>query len=282
MTTHEAIHDYYLHQNRNIVNYLELCLIHPDAELVHELRLSIKKLRAFHKLAEHLSPGGSDEYIRIKQRVRKLFKVAGQLRDTQVQIELIARYSEQTGIQYPEFDMWLKKREQKQIQQFSKKPQQVVPEATAQSSHQEIGALLALAEEETILSCATEVLSGLYSTAKNLSNVDIKESNLHLIRTISKQMKYILHIMAHSYPEFKFKEMSVDSLREIETVAGNWHDNLVRVELLERFLGKTKPIDDTEKFKYQKLYNSCKSELDITYHETFRIVRREFNPEFQD
>jgi CHAD domain-containing protein len=263
-----------LHQHRNIVNYLELCLNHPEAELVHELRLSIKKLRALHKLAEHLSVNTIDEHIHIKSRVRQLYKVAGKLRDTQVQIELLARFEDQTGIRYPEFDKWLKTREKKQIQRFGKKPKQVAPQATALSTHQKIGDLLALTDDETILSSAADVLSGIYSTAQDLSAGNMNERKLHRIRTITKQMRYIINIMAHSYRDFKFDEISIESLREIEAVAGNWHDNLVRIELLDKFLSKVKPDDDSGKFKYQKIGYACKSELDIAYNEAILIVHK--------
>jgi len=282
LAAHESIHEYYLHQHRNIENYLELCLNHPDIELVHELRLSIKKLRAFHKLAEHLNLNDIDEHIHIKRRVRKLYEVAGQLRDTQVQIHLLSTFEEQTCVLYPEFSKWLHKREQKQIARFSKKPQQIVPQATAQSTHQKIGDLLALANDETILSGAGKVLTGLYFNARALCEGNMNNLSLHRIRTITKRMKYIFNIMAHSYPDFKFNQVSVESLRDIEVAAGCWHDNLVRVELLEKFVGKMKFTDETDKFKYQKLNNACISELDISFSETTGIVRKALLPESQD
>lgn len=276
MAAHETIHEYYLHQHRNIENYLELCLIHPEEELVHELRLCIKKLRAFHKLAEHLNLNNIDEHIHIKQRVRKLYDIAGQLRDTQVQIQMLVRFEEQTGIAYPEFKGWLLRREKKQISRFSKKPQQLVPQATAESTHQKIGNLLAQANDETILNGAAIVLSGLYAASRELASGNMSSTDLHRIRTITKRMKYIFNIMVHSYPDFKFEQVSVEALREIEVKAGNWHDNLVRVELLMRFLEKQKRSVDSEKFKYQKFLYACNAELDFSFNGTSQIVRTAF------
>ncbi len=274
MPAHESIHEYYLHQHRNIENYLELCLIHPEIELVHELRLSIKKLRAFHKLAEHLFLNNTDEHIHIKNRVRKLFVVAGKLRDTQVQIQMLTLFEEQTGIDYTDFRKWLQRLESKQILRFNKKPQQVIPHAMAQSTHQKIGNQLALADNETILDGAGKVLEELLLNAQNLASGNMNDRNLHRLRTITKRMKYILNIIHHSYPDYTFIAVPVESLREIEAIAGNWHDNLVRIEMLDRFISKVKFADDSEKFKYQKLYNACKSELDISYNEAFGIMRK--------
>jgi CHAD domain-containing protein len=282
MTAHESIHKYYLRQHRNIEHYLESCLSLPEPELVHELRLSIKKLRAFHKLAEQLHPGDQAERIYIKHRVRKLYKAAGQLRDTQVQIHLLTAFEEQTGIQYPDFGKWLLSREKKRISRFGRKPQHFAPHSAALSTHEKIGNLLEQSTDETILDAAGKAMTSLYLKAQKLTSGSMDERNLHLTRTITKQMRYILNIMNHSYPDFIFSEVSMNSLREIELAAGHWHDNLVRVELVNKFLDKLNLVDESEKLKYQKLYRACKSELDITYSETYRIVRKALSSSDQD
>jgi CHAD domain-containing protein len=278
LAAHESIYEYYLHQQRNIQYYLELCAIQPEVELVHEFRLSVKKLRAFYKLTEQiiLNDTKGPEYIR--HRVRKLYKVSGQLRDTQVQIQLLNTFQEQTGVGYPEFGKWLLRREKKRILRFAKKPQQLAPQPAALNTHHEIGNLLALAGDEAILNGAEKVLSGFYSEALNLSTGKMNDRNLHRIRTITKQMRYILNIMHHSYPDFLFSKISIHSLREIEAAAGQWHDNLVRIELLNRYMEKIESGNDADKFKYKKLFDACKSELDISYAETLAIVRNAVNP----
>lgn len=281
MAAHESIQQYYLHQHRNIEHYLELCMSHPEAELVHELRLSIKRLRAFHKLAEQLYSGDSDEHIYIKHRVRQLYKVAGQLRDTQVQIHLLTSYEEKTGTEFPDYGKWLLKREKKRISKFEQKPQHVVPQTTAQNTHEKIADLLAHTTDETITEGAGRALSDLYLKTHNLSAGKMNERNLHIIRTYTKQMKYILNIMNHSYPDFVFIKISIEKLREIEAAAGHWHDNLVRIELLDKFMDKIKSAGEKEKLKYQKLYNACKSELDISYNATSVIVQEAFVTENQ-
>ena len=275
MPAHESIHEYYLHQHQNIEHYLELCMSFAEAELVHELRLSIKKLRAFHKLAEQLFLKDKEDHIHIKHRVRDLYKIAGQLRDTQVQLQLLASFGEQNGIEYPEFQKWLLRREKKRMSRFGRKPKHELSHATTQVTHQKIGDGLALATDETILNGAGKVLNGLYTKAKNLAAGEMSDRNLHMIRTITKQMRYILNIMHHSYPDFMFTEVSFNSLREIEAVAGNWHDCLVRIELLGKYIEKSEFKEDSEKSKYQKFYAACKAELDIAYAETYQLVRNE-------
>ncbi len=276
MPVHESIHEYYLHQHRNIQNYLELCMVHADKEVVHELRLSIKKLRAFHKLAEELCPAEVDELIHINKRVRRLFRLAGQLRDTQVQIHMLVLIQDNTEIDYPEFSKWLLKREKKRILRFGRKPLHLLSHTTADATLHKIGDWLALASDESILKGAAKVLAALNAKAMKLSAAKMNEQDLHLIRTIIKQIKYILNIMHHSYPDFRFSDVSVDSLHKIETSVGNWHDNLVRVELLDKFIGKSDFEADSQLLaKYQELFKYCKAELNVAYKDAYRIVRDE-------
>ena len=281
MPAHESLHEYYLHQHRNIANYLELCMIHAETELVHELRLCMKKLRAFYKLAEGFSVAEKDESIQIKKQVNRLFRISGQLRDTQVQIHLLVTLQQQTGTDYPEFSKWMLKREKKRIMRFGREPLQLLLPSTADTTLQETGDWLAVVDDETIFNGAYSILTGLCIKARKLCSGTMNERDLHRIRTITKQVKYILNIMHHSYPDFIFNEVSVNSLREIEASVGHWHDNLVRVELLEKFMGKSKFADDLLLIKYQKLLDVCKAELDIAYTEAYRVVRFELFSEQQ-
>jgi CHAD domain-containing protein len=119
-----------------------------------------------------------------------------------------------------------------------------------------------------------KVLSAMYSEVQDLTAISMNNRNLHHIRTVTKQMRYILNIIHHSFPDFEFDKISIETLREIELAAGNWHDKLVRIESLEKCINKMKFTDESEKYKFQKLYNACKSELDISFSETSEMVRK--------
>ncbi len=275
MPPYESIHEYYLHQHRNIEHFLELCLDHADSASVHELRLSIKKLRAFNKLAQQLCLHDTDEHIYIKHRVRQLYKLAGQLRDTQVQLRLLAAYEERTDTSYPEYNQWLLRREKKRIKRFGRKPRHVVPHATAHITHQKIGKQLAQASDETIINSAVKVLDDSFSKARELACGALDERDLHRIRIHTKQARYILNIILHSYPEFVFGSISVDSMRRIEIATGRWHDTLVKVEMLNKYLARLKTGDQSVLVKYQDLKNAFRAEVDATYQHACLLVKKE-------
>lgn len=274
MPAHKTIHEYYLQQHRNIAHYFEQCAEGAENELVHELRLSIKKLRAFHKLAGPLCADEADEQIHVKRRLRKLFKVAGQLRDTQVQLHLLAAHEKQSGAQYPEFRKWLLKREKKQIAKFGSDPHPDLSSAKAEITHQQIGGQLAAASGKTIKNVANQVLTGLYEGACRLASGNLSDGNLHRIRTLTKQARYIISIMQYSYPRFTFNKLSVEAIREIEAVAGDWHDKLVTLELLGKCMEELHFEDEQSRHTYEKFYNECKTALDVAYFEACQVARK--------
>jgi CHAD domain-containing protein len=273
MATRKTLHEYYLQQHGNIDKYLEQCLNKADNELIHELRLSIKKLRAFNKLAGQLFMTDKHERIKLKHRVDELYKLSGQLRDTQVQIHLLDDIEEQEGNEYHEFKNWLLSREKKKIKRFSRKSRHMDTHATSQLHRDKISQLLAEPNELKVVECADKVLTGLFVKARKLSEGKINDLDLHRIRISTKQIRYILNIVQQCYPDFEFNKISVDSLREIETAAGLWHDNLVRVEYLSRCIEKVALTDNTELLKYQKFIESCNNDLKSAYLHTCAIVK---------
>jgi CHAD domain-containing protein len=196
-------------------------------------------------------------------------------------MELLATYEEKTGKNYVELSNWLRNREIKSIVAFSRSPQRVVTKAKAYSLQHKISKMLSGLSDEYILEQTGVALKQLFETSQKLSAGRINDRNLHQIRISNKQIKYILNIMNQCYPDFTFNLISVDSLREIEAAAGQWHDDLVRVETLNAFMNKKKGNDDFSLLKYQKLLNAYNTELIVAYEETYKVVKKAFTKEEQ-
>lgn len=274
MATHESIQEYYLHQQSNIEHYLELCMDSADAESIHELRLSIKKLRAFNILAKQLFEADFSNHFHIKHRIKELYKLAGELRDTQVQMNMLVVFEEQEGIDYPEFRNWLLTREKKKISRFKRKSKHVVPLSTASRNLNKINKMLTQTSDEAVLACMEEALISLFLKARKLSEGNITNENMHRIRINTKQLRYILNIAKNCFPDFEFKMISADSLRDIEAAAGFWHDSLIRVEYLGKCLEKVRLTDSEDVLKYHELATAFKNGLNVAYEQVCQISKR--------
>jgi CHAD domain-containing protein len=273
MATSESIYDYYLHQQSNSENYLEQCMVHAEPEVVHQLRLCIKKLRAFNILAKEIGLSRHEEHKRMTFRTKKMFKLAGQIRDIQVQILLLSAYEEKTGSTYPEFSKWLVKREKKRISRLCRIPRKDKNQETSGNEPNAAFSGIVDASDETVINSAVIVLDGLYSKVQKLATGYISDENLHRIRKIAKQLKYIQNIMFSCYPDFHFDPIHISTLREIDVAAGHWHDKLLRIELLGRYIETMQESNEQTTRHYHELMDVCFLELDVAYEEACSIVK---------
>ena len=277
-----SISEYYVYQQTAVYRHLELCLGKAEKEVVHRLRLSIKKLNAFNKLAEHLCLADFDAHFQNSKKIRRLYALAGQLRDTQVQLHLLATAEGKAGSDYLEFSKWLINREKKRISRFVQKSQNTRLDPVPHIATTQISIKLAMLSQQTLVDDTATFLSGLLVKAGKLSAGNIAERDLHRIRIITKQIRYVSQIVKHCYSDFDFHEISFESLRKIETVAGKWHDYLVRIELLERFIKKYEHSDQSDSIKYQAFLTDCKKELELAYKNACRVVKHEMKTKIID
>lgn len=273
MAAFESIYDYYLQQLRSCESYITQCKVHAEPELVHELRLSIKKLRAFNLLASRLKMSGIDDYQQLIDGVKNMFKLAGQIRDTQVQIYMLASCKEQTGVAYTLFHKWLLRREKRKLSQLcGSKFKSSIDSDSVNASHA-IANTIILPEKEAIIATAQTLLGEMHLKTQKLATGSIENENLHEIRKITKQMRYIITFLTGIYPDFQYPQITIGTLKDIENAVGNWHDNLIRIEFIERFVKKIKDNDEAIVLKYQGLAEFSKTSLDEAYENASQVVK---------
>ena len=276
MSGNQSLHQYYQHQLQHIGHCLEGCLTSTDPELVHRLRLSIKKLRALDILVGFLAPDGIGNDVHLNKDTRALFKTAGELRDIQVQIQLLASFEEESETCFPDFEAWLLKREKKRILRLAEKQQHAENHNHAGLSKNDKSTILELAGDDAIQESARKALTWLYARALELLRGEITNACLHEIRTVTKQMRYIYSMVQHSFPGFSFEKCNIEALREIEVTAGHWHDCLVRVELYGKFVDQMKNSKQGKHSESLPILHVFTSKLEDAYKETCALCVRVF------
>ena len=273
MAALESLSEYFLHQHRNLENYLLQCKAHAEPEVIHQLRLCIKKLRAYNKLATYPGPSQPEEYKKVAQELKKLFSLAGQIRDVQVQIQLLAEYEEQNNTPYPEFGKWLQSIEKKQISHFNSSSGNFFPFPDGKSSKQQNAEESSVESNETILLHSEIVLNELFAMAQKLATGYIIDADLHRIRRVTKQLRYILNVVHYSFPDYAYRRITIADLREIESVVGVWHDKLVGREFLESFMKKFHKMDKPARIRYQALVDVFTKEQNSSYEKACQVVK---------
>jgi CHAD domain-containing protein len=213
------------------------------------------------------------EHMQQNFSMKKMFKLAGQIRDTQVQIQMLDAYEQKVSVVFPEFSDWLLKREKKRISKLCNQAAKRVAHVTTYNELQAMQPFYTELNDELMTDAAVDLLNRMYTKAQKLSTGYISNENLHSIRKIAKQLKYILNILISCYPEFHFDRIPISALREIDVTVGHWHDNLLRIDLLGRCIEKMQVDDDEASQKYKEFMDYCNVSLIESYEQACEIVK---------
>jgi CHAD domain-containing protein len=235
---HDNLLAYFRKHQQNLEHYLALCAEETEPENVHQLRVSIKRLRAVLQFTNQVSC--NDEIIAEKQlkSLRKLFKVAGSVRDVQVQQILIREYESDMDLRFGQYLTFLEKLEKKAIKNFYSFNKDVRPAHKLNAEHELIEKSLAILTHEEIKSGSEKLLSSRCKTVSQMLAEKPDDKKLHKTRTIIKQMRYILGIIQKSAPDILAKTVSLEQLSEAEVLLGKWHDMVVGIGFLKDFMKK--------------------------------------------
>jgi len=226
----EQIIEYYRKHRKIIEENIELSRDPGDVEAIHNLRLSIKRMRVVAMLAEILSRGKFNRKQQLKD-IRKMFRRAGRLRDVQVALQLLKEY-EDDGLQ--SVTDHLKVRELKNRRRYEYVLSGFDP-AILNRFEDSLSETLAGIGEKEMKHAGYKLLSDLEFDIHSIYHGSREEKRLHRIRRRLKDINYLNNIFNESLPLTDHLSISADKLREISELAGTWHDCL----MLEIVLGKT-------------------------------------------
>ncbi len=227
----------YFYKHKSLIEgNLLLCADPKDVEAVHNLRLSIKRLRVLARLADELSEGTFDARGSMK-KINKLFKRAGRLRDAQVLGALSIELPEKPLPALADFTTRLQDREKIQRNKFDL----LLPSFPGKSLDDfglKLSTLLADVSEKKALMGGNKLLTTFINEIRDLFHARTDEKRLHEIRTRLKDINYLNNIFDEQLHIEEQIYISAERLKETGELAGSWHDCLNFVSKLEKFMLK--------------------------------------------
>ena len=211
-----------------------LALENNDPDGVHDIRVAIKRLKAFFNLFEYIN----DEFIARKnfRNFRKIAKNTCGLRDSQVQLELLGKLNKKLNLNVIDFESYLKKIESENLESFrifSKKE----PIKKLDSSKKLFKKAL---KDISPVWAETKAHGRFYNLKNDLiilsSESDLKEEILHKVRIKSKETHYTLEIVQQCFHIFEDRTDFIKDIKKVHQVLGKWHDYDVSLVYLDNFL----------------------------------------------
>jgi CHAD domain-containing protein len=187
-------------------------------ENVHLLRTSARRLEALLKTQDGQN---GREGRKLEQRLKRLRKQAGQVRDLDIQLAALCelkmgRQSEDKARLMQSLAQRRNKRERALVKVLADKDTQKLRKALRRwSGKRAEDAPAAAAREQDAFLAVLRDFAGVARQAGSLT-----PDNLHAFRTRCKQIRYVTEL-AGKGPEVK---SAVKQLKRIQDVAGDWHD----------------------------------------------------------
>ena len=197
-------------------------LKNTDPEGLHDLRVDIKRLRAYFGLVDSINRDfdmkGEFKYF------RNIARNTGSLRDAQVQLKLLAHLVGTTGFEVSGFAGYLKNYETKareRFEKFSKKK----PLKNSRECRKSISRSL---KAVSPVRADTRVQGYFYNLRNNLillnEDKNLHEATLHEVRKLSKKTHYVLEIIQPCFDIFKDSKPFIKNLSQVHKILGEWHD----------------------------------------------------------
>lgn len=242
-----------------------------DEDAIHDLRVSIKKLRAlflFLKEAGFADVKSDYKYLR---KLKDVFKKAGKFREFQIHKNLLNDYQERLGQEFYTFAQYLDEQEKQAQNDFH----EFMPGIkfrklyhTADQLHKKIDGIP-----------SKKLNSKLYDFVK--TRVDEchgfmfephYENHLHQIRKYLKHIRFIIGQKIGNIHKMFESEIDFKDTKKVEDILGEWHDRDEFRKILEAFYGE---LDETQQKEISETYQQFKNEVDKDIHDDVKKLRPE-------
>jgi len=227
----QAFHDHYRRLADKLHSRLANDHLADDAELIHTLRVSIKKIRAILGLITEIDKQAPvDDYLAL---LKLIFRPAGKLRETQINLILIAK-TDKPGL--GTFRKHLERDADKQLRRFKKVLEHFDNKALLKSDRDLDVWLQGVDETFLVEQIRCNIESRQLLIRSLIAGISDKD-NLHPIRINVRALSGMLTLLYDMQPD-KALKAEIDEIKSILDAIGTWHDYDVLLACLLRFIDR--------------------------------------------
>ena len=214
-----------------------------DEEAIHDLRVSIKKIRALFLFLEESG------FVHIKsdypylKKLKKLFKKAGKLREIHIHKNLYHHYHKQTGKDFPQLKEHLDRLEEESHQAYH----EAMPGIKLRKFYHQADDLQAAIKGISRSTLNKKLFTFIQSRVETCYGFMLEphyEQHLHQIRKYLKHIRFIIGQQVGDLHELFQDELTFDDTKKVEDILGEWHDRDEFRKLLEEYSQITKDKED--------------------------------------
>ncbi|MCD6308179.1 MAG: CHAD domain-containing protein [Candidatus Latescibacteria bacterium] len=249
-----------------------LALEARDFDGIHNLRVGLKRMKAFFNMVEALDL--DFDAVKRFRPFRRIAKKTGRLRDAQVQRKLVGQVSGELCSDMPDYLDYLERRELEAYGTFRTFAEKDPLSGLKKSRKHIVRALKPIAE----ISAETRALGRFHNQKNNLiilnSEPGLRDNTLHRVRKLSKEIHYTFELLQQCFHIYEDRIDFTAAIKTVHQVLGAWHDCDVSLGYIDAFK-KTVKISSGDA-RYGDLKRRIHAEKNAL-HRQFRAVLDEFN-----
>jgi CHAD domain-containing protein len=242
-----------------------------DEEAIHDLRVSIKKMRAlFLFLKESGFANIKSDYPYLRN-LKQIFKKAGRLREIHIHKNLYHEYSQRLGKDFPQLQKYLDEQEEESRQAYH----DFMPGIEFRKFYDQANQLqkdLKRISQKKLNDKLFDFIRSRVDECHGFMFEPHYEQHLHQIRKYLKHIRFIIGQKIGDVHKIFDNEVSFDDTKKVEDILGEWHDRDEFRRMLEAFRDN---IKDAAKAETQELLDAYLKEVNQDIHEDIKKLRPE-------
>ena len=201
-----------------------------DSEYIHELRVTIKKIKAFFHLLESASAGfDAGKSFRI---YKKIFKRAGRVRDWHVQLMLLDRLEKELNLSLPSQRLKIREYVRKEYEAFREYSKTVDKDFHNKVSKH---VLNILKKDFSPTRANGYILRQAHELVYIANQPEMDFKDLHKFRILLKDYFYNIGYMNDCRQRNIFITKHIDRINGLQDDIGKWHDQITMFDFLIRY-----------------------------------------------
>ncbi len=204
-----------------------------DEETIHQMRVAVKKIRTIQKLKKHINFPSLIKKPQFKT-IKEIFAISGQLRDLQIQQNLLEAYRKKLKFSYQQLSEYLDKQQKVFEEELYQKIRETDFVDFPDMQENEV-----IDDENDLPDIENESVDFLklkINTINRLIFTLDRNDHIHDLRKELKQLFFVLQFLKKHFAESNAGEIELKRLRKITDRLGHWNDRDVFDSMLQDFI----------------------------------------------
>ncbi len=237
-------------------HHRNILLRSQDEISVHQLRLSVKKMRTLFDLLEAVDPVHFSTSVHLR-KIRQVFRYSSALRDLQVQKEKFHGMAKSSGRKISGLMSYLDQLEKREFMLLRKKLLKTGDQVFALLGNYIASSFDDRYDEADILKIFKWRAAGLLEDSLEIFDTAYEEAALHEIRRKVKQAYFLMKFRAIRSVRTNERQVGSAALHRLEETLGKWNDTVVSLRYFKAFR-KANGKEVTASASYRELHRELK------------------------